>query len=261
MPRDGSGNYSLPAGTDIADGQTASATPIQTVHEDLETEMSGSLPVTGSKGMSGQLQLQSGSTDASPGIRFAEDAKTGWFRGAANQWNFTASGSEVGNMSANGWSGQWAQMPAGTKAMFQQTAAPTGWTQVTDAAYNDAFMRVVNDSSATTGGTNTVSGFAMTAEAQLFAHSHDAGTLDFVTDDPGNHNHSLGRTDNTNTSGSANRANGGGTGGSISDGNTGNDGAHTHSAASWSGTSEVVGSGAATWDLKYVDLIVCTRDA
>ena len=189
MPRDGSGNYSLPAGTDIADGQTASATPIQTVHEDLETEMSGSLPVTGSKGMSGQLQLQSGSTEASPGIRFAEDATTGWYRGSSNTWNFTASGSNVGNMSADGWSGQWAQMPAGTKAMFQQTAAPTGWTQVTDAAYNDAFMRVVNDASATTGGTNTVSGFAMTDEAQLVAHTHGPGT--YETDDSGTHTHSV----------------------------------------------------------------------
>ena len=256
MPRDGSGNYSLPAGTDIADGQTASATPIQTVHEDLETEMSGSLPVTGSKGMSGQLQLQSGSTDASPGIRFAEDATTGWFRGAANQWNFTASGSEVGNMSANGWSGQWAQMPAGTKAMFQQTAAPTGWTQVTDAAYNDAFMRVVNDSSATTGGTNTVSGFAMTAEAQLFAHDHGPGDLAGSTNTTGAHTHSY-------TGYNSNPAGGSGLSyprGSTSK-TTSSNGSHSHTVTVDSGTTDDAGSGAATWDLKYVDLIVCTRDA
>ena len=42
-------------------------------------------------------------------------------------------------------------------------------------------------------------------------------------------------------------------------GATGAGGNHNHAIDA--GVSGSTGSGAATWDLKYVDLIVCTRDA
>ncbi|MCK9420201.1 MAG: hypothetical protein M0R70_12565 [Nitrospirae bacterium] len=43
------------------------------------------------------------------------------------------------------------QFVAGTRMLFQQTAAPTGWTKETSAAYNDAALRVVTGSVATGG--------------------------------------------------------------------------------------------------------------
>ena len=46
----------------------------------------------------------------------------------------------------------WAAMPAGTRVMFAQASAPTGWTQVTDDSANNRMLRVVNTSGAGTGG-------------------------------------------------------------------------------------------------------------
>lgn len=42
--------------------------------------------------------------------------------------------------------------PPGTRMLFQQTAAPVGWTKVTDAAYNNVALRLVTGS-VSSGGT------------------------------------------------------------------------------------------------------------
>ncbi len=76
-------------------------------------------------------------------------------------------------------------LPIGTKTAFYQAAAPAGWTQITDAAINDAIIRFTNGAG---GGTNggsaafgtvftsrtpagTVGGTALT-EANMAAHRH-----------------------------------------------------------------------------------------
>lgn len=64
--------------------------------------------------------------------------------------------------------------PTGTKMLFQQTAAPTGWTK--DTTHNDKALRVVSGT-ASSGGTSafsTVFGKTATdsAAADLAAHSH-----------------------------------------------------------------------------------------
>ena len=73
----------------------------------------------------------------------------------------------------------------GTRVAFQQTDAPTGWTKVTDAAYNNAAFRMVTGS-ASTGGTvafttafsstrtptGTVGATTLTTN-QIPAHTHD----------------------------------------------------------------------------------------
>lgn len=43
--------------------------------------------------------------------------------------------------------------PTGTKLMFAQASAPTGWTQVTDDSANNRMLRVVTTAGAGTGGT------------------------------------------------------------------------------------------------------------
>ena len=79
-------------------------------------------------------------------------------------------------------------IPSGTAMLFQQTAAPTGWTKVT--TYSNHAVRIVNGS-VTTGGsvafttafasqavTGTNSSGAVSATslstAQLASHSHNA---------------------------------------------------------------------------------------
>lgn len=70
-------------------------------------------------------------------------------------------------------------IPAGTKAVFYQAVAPTGWTR--DTSFNDKFVRIVSAGSpGTTGGA-----FGLGSEA---AHTH---TL-VHTHDMGNHTHSDG---------------------------------------------------------------------
>lgn len=70
-----------------------------------------------------------------------------------------------------------ASFPSGTAMLFQQTAAPTGWTKVT--TFNDAVLRIVSGTAAS-GGANTFSSVqAQTATgnttisvAQMPAHTH-----------------------------------------------------------------------------------------
>lgn len=50
--------------------------------------------------------------------------------------------------------------PAATRMIFQQTAAPPGWTKVSDAAYNDAAFKLTTGTIATGGSTAFSSVFA-----------------------------------------------------------------------------------------------------
>lgn len=83
---------------------------------------------------------------------------------------------------------------AGTRiAGFQQTAAPLGWTKVTDSAYHNVALRL-STGTVSSGGTNdfsdalvatvqtgTVGGTTLT-ESQIPAHTHNLGsTYNFCT--------------------------------------------------------------------------------
>lgn len=65
-------------------------------------------------------------------------------------------------------------VPAGTKMLFMQAAAPTGWTQV--VTWNDKVIRVVSGAGAGTGGSWTISGISVDAHtltvSELATHSH-----------------------------------------------------------------------------------------
>lgn len=100
-----------------------------------------------------------------------------------------------------------AGFPAGTRLLFNQTAAPTGWTKDTTAALNDTILRIVTGTVGSGGSTafSTFNAQAATAAYTLLAadmpsHSHtptDAGHSHGVTD--GGHSHAQQRM----TSGSA----------------------------------------------------------
>lgn len=121
--------------------------------------------------------------------------------------------------------------PAGTKMVFAQAAAPTGWTQ--DVANNDMMLRLVSAAGGGTGGSaspivgpSITSGHAITI-AEMPAHTHS-------------YTHAS--------------ASGGGialAGGDVAvvadtTGSTGGGGAHTHAIPAWSP--------------KYIDVIICTKD-
>lgn len=88
-----------------------------------------------------------------------------------------------------------AEFASGTRMLFQQTAAPTGWTKEASATYNDAALRFVTGTVTTSGSlafatamasraiTGAVGNTALTI-AQMPAHGHPArissGGSDFV---------------------------------------------------------------------------------
>lgn len=82
--------------------------------------------------------------------------------------------------SGSAWEDVATLIPSGTKMLFYQAAAPTGWTAV---AVNDKFLRVVT--SGGTGGSTGGSGLAPSSTVTL-AHTH---TVASHTHDLGNHTH------------------------------------------------------------------------
>lgn len=140
-------------------------------------------------------------------------------------------------------------IPAGTLMLFQQTAAPTGWTKQT--THNNKALRVVSGT-ASSGGTSSfttvftdqtptitstlaVSATTLTT-AQIPSHSH---TLPFYGEGVSSY---LGIPNNLGTSSQySTNAQGGG-------------GSHTHTLA---GT---VTSNAITLAVQYVDLIIASKD-
>jgi len=127
-------------------------------------------------------------------------------------------------------------IPAGTRMVFAQAAAPTGWTQDTTAALNDSALRLVNTAGGGTGGT--------VAFTTAFASGlSSAGHILTVAEMP-NHNHSWGGVDSGLSAA-------GGAGAVLTvnpavTGFTGGDGAHSHSLPSIA--------------VKYVDLIIAVKN-
>ena len=123
-------------------------------------------------------------------------------------------------------------VPSGTKMLFAQAAAPTGWTK--DTTHNDKSLRVVSGTGGGSGGVqafSTVFGRTAVDEsslsiAQLAAHSHRT---------PTQYNNG---TYNGYVPGGASAMN-------YSTENTGSGSAHSHGL-----------------DLRvqYVDVIICTKD-
>ena len=141
-------------------------------------------------------------------------------------------------------------IPATTVMLFYQSAAPTGWTQVT--TLNDYDLRLVSGTGGTTGGTTAystvfanqtvsttvsgTSGATTLSTAQMPSHSHT--TISYVHPTFGGGNWS-GGGDGTEYSGTD---------------ATGSGGSHTHSF-SGSGTSSAV-----TLNVRYANIIICSKN-
>ena len=151
---------------------------------------------------------------------------------------------------------------SGTKMLFQQSTAPTGWTK--DTTHNDKTLRVVTGT-AGTGGTNAfTSAFSFTpagsvstsvsgtvanttlTTAQIPSHSHSMGSNSRVQ---------LGFDNGTAYSGYwTSNAHGNIT---YSTQNTGGGGAHNHG---WSGSATSAFTGTAVnLAPQYVDVIIATK--
>jgi len=185
--------------------------------------------------------------------------------GTATFTNISFSGTISGN--GSGLSGV-DPFPSGTKQVFVQASAPTGWTQ--DTTNNDKALRVVSGNGGGTGGTHALSSppsLAHTHSTPSHSHNHNlsAGSHTLTTSEMPSHNHTIyyryGGGQNNNVIGqgwqNVNASN------NNSIGNTGGGNSHSHSLSGsiTSGGSGTSGSTTPTaFAPQYVDVIVCSKD-
>lgn len=142
-----------------------------------------------------------------------------------------ALGSDDEVLTLSGGIPSWAAPPSqgfasGTKMLFQQETAPTGWTK--DTTHNDKALRVV---------TGTPGSGGATAFATVFGSGKTSGS---TAPSNASHSHSV-----SVAAGSAWSFGGPGSFGSGSTGNSGGGSSHTHTVS---------------LDLQYVDIIIATKD-
>lgn len=165
----------------------------------------------------GRHKFASGNTAARPATPPTGAIYVNTQLGVIEQWTGAA------------WASRATAIPAGTKMVFDQDAAPTGWTR--DTAQNDKVIRLVSGARADAGSW-TISG--LTANS----HTHGVGTLV--------------------TAGSV------GSGSFSNDGAAGPTPAqegHTHTISGSTGTASAAGvTHAPGWRPLHHDMIVATKD-
>lgn len=254
MPYSGSGTFSIV--NSFTPSSTISSSSVNANFTDIASGLSNTLTLDGQSAMTAPVKASNGTASA-PSYTFGSDTNTGLYRKAADQVGVGCAGSEVGYFSSAGFTGAvvgnvtgnvtgsvtgaWAYMPSGTKALFQQTAAPTGWTK--DTTHNNKALRVVSGTASSGGTTAFTDVFTARtiAEANLPAHTH-------AVTDPG-HIHAF-------TSG------GSSAGFTYSDQNRLTAGTPINTASATTGiTIGNTGSGTAMdFAVQYVDVIVATKD-
>ena len=240
----------------IANGGTNSSS---TTYCNLTSNVTGTLPVanggTGVASTTAYAVLCGGTTTTGPfqaiaSVGTAAQVLTSNGAGALPTFQTPAAGGTV--------------IPAGTVMIFGQTAAPTGFTKLTDQ--DNAALRVVSGT-ASTGGTqgfttalasqtptgsvtiSTVSGSAgatTLSTPQIPSHAHTAVSTGPVAGAPG-------------TTFSGGNGNSQANGAPITIGATGGGGSHTHPFSFSSGSGTFTGN-AINLAVKYVDVIRATKD-
>lgn len=125
--------------------------------------------------------------------------------------------------------------PSGTKLLFQQTSAPTGWTK--DTTHNDKALRVVSGAASSGGSVAFTTAFA----------NGSTGNTTITTSTMPSHNHSYsgGPFGTPFPTGGLQSSGGGAAFAGFTINNTGGDGAHNHSL---------------TLAVQYVDVIIATKN-
>jgi hypothetical protein len=151
--------------------------------------------------------------------------------GSASWDNFNATAATITTLTLTNLS----FIPSGTKMVFYQASAPTGWTAV---AVNDKFLRVV-----TAGGTGGTTGGTHAASTTL-AHSHTVTSHTHSISADGAHTHAQ-------TAGSS-------FGSATLTRDVASDGSHSHTGATGGATpgTDTQFSGA----FAYADIIIATKD-
>lgn len=149
--------------------------------------------------------------------------------------------------------------PSGTRMVFQQTAAPAGWTK--DTSHNNKAFRVVSGTVGSGGSVDFSTVFGRTATdghtlttAQLAAHSHSGSAVS-----NGAHTHNIQFTLGVASSNSLDGRAATGDAASRS-GYVDSNGAHTHNLSINNAGSGNAHTHNINLQVKYVDLIIAEKD-
>ena len=193
-------------------------------------KLSGTLAVTGATTLSSTLGVTGATTLAT--------TLTGALIGTSGVVSSVAPSTSGNLLTSNGttWTSATPTPPfaSGTRIVFQQTAAPVGWTKDTTAAINDSILRFVTGSVTPSGGSlafstwnaQTATGSYTLQTADMPAHTHTLGAINAVGGLQGGAQGYVGD-------------------GSSPTGSTGGGGSHSHTL---------------TQDLKYYDAIIASKD-
>ena len=153
------------------------------------------------------------------------------------------------------------EFTSGTLMLFQQTAAPTGWTKQT--THNNKALRVVTGTASSGGSVAFTTAFASqtpTGSVSITSVSGSAGATTLTTPQIPSHTHLAGSVQAVQTTkpgSGANVRNATNTGPATS--STGGGGSHTHPFSFSSGSGTFTGS-AINLAVQYVDLIIASKD-
>lgn len=101
MPRNSSGDYSLPAGNPVVTGTAISSTWANNTLDDLADGMTDSLSRSGDGGMLAALALDSG-TVSDPGLAFGAESSLGLYRVGAAKLGVAVGGAKIAEFNASG---------------------------------------------------------------------------------------------------------------------------------------------------------------
>lgn len=173
-----------------------------------------------------------------------------------NQGGFKLTNMGVGSASADSVTfgqvyGASGVIPTGTQMLFAQAAAPVGWTQVT--TNDDTALRVVSGAGGTVHGTVGLSAFISGGALDHTLTLAEVPKGQYTLNDP-KHDHP-----NSTPNSAWQSQTGGGTNNTWQDNNN----ASTQSASTGITLTDNAGGGSHTHalsDLKYLDLIVCSKN-
>ena len=101
MPRNSSGNYTLPAGNPVVSGTIIEASWANDTLTDMATAMTDSLSRSGEGGMTAPLRVVDG-TAAVPSVAFANETNSGIYRSAAGDYYLVVQGAGIFRLQPTG---------------------------------------------------------------------------------------------------------------------------------------------------------------